>query len=622
MTPRRLSFSSTASSASSSATDDSAASAVLPAPSARHTTPPADFTNLHRPGRAGAAAATGIGSRLTNWVDSGMPFSQRMRRQEAVSQIRTVIASRITTLDLSGQNLGTLPDCLYELRFLDNLNVSGNELVTLPRLPPRLTQLTASENSLVSLPALPPHLTHLSLSNNSLLSLPALPAALTHLDVSDNHLSALPAALPVGLTDLNAAFNRLDHVPMRLPQTLQTLLILDNQITQLPAELPLSLSTLWCYNNPLTTVPDSVFAMQTADANVRLSTSMLDGPARQRIRQHLQMRFSGEINGPEIHPIDMEVTPQCPIDSLPLAARWWTGSTEAECAIQGPKREAAWQSIQEATASDPEAMAQAVGFAEFLGKLAASEESTNPVLYRQLRVRTSAVLDRLEQDDTLRALCMNIGAEYSNTCGDAATTGFMAIELALIANDVEHGRKTAPQVIALGRQFMRLDALDAFAQTLGHSEHGEYLELNLWLRTNLAETLDLPVNGRAMLYADFSEQSFGVNQATLENATAHVEAATADRQKTIDFLVGWQPWHKRLELSYPAKFSSDVRMRALRRKDIDERMGKLDDAVNSMKSGEYLIQAEQLGSERKLFENTNKALLVELTEREFDKHCQ
>ena len=320
-----------------------------------------------------------------------------------------------------------------------------------------------------------------------------------------------------------------------------------------------------------------------------------------------------------IYSVDTEDA-QGPLENnIALAARWLAGATLDERATQEPGRVAAWQSMLNGMTSDPNAVLQATGFAEFLGKLAAP---SNERLLEPLRARTDTVLTQLQQDDELRALCMNIASEYSTSCGDAAIVGLIAMELAVITSDVKHGRKTLPQVVELGKQFMRLDALDAFATTLGQSNNPEYLELNLWLRTNLAERLDLPINNREMLHADFAEGSFKLDGSTLDRAVAYVNSISASTQKNIDYLVDWQPWHKTLELAYPAEFTTDAGTRAVQRDAIGERMNKLFDFRETMTSNAYREQADQLGIERKALENTSRALLARLTEKELREHPQ
>ena len=59
------------------------------------------------------------------------------------------------TLDMRGLRLTSLPDCLHELTFLAELNLSHNRLRSIPELPKSLTSLDVRFNDDVELPAIP-----------------------------------------------------------------------------------------------------------------------------------------------------------------------------------------------------------------------------------------------------------------------------------------------------------------------------------------------------------------------------------------------------------------------------------------------------------------------------------
>ncbi|MDR1184138.1 MAG: hypothetical protein LBK67_05015, partial [Coriobacteriales bacterium] len=91
--------------------------------------------------------------------------------------------AEITEIDLSGKGIDSLAG-IENFTALESLDVSDNDLVTLPALPATLTDLDCSGNGLDSLPALPDALTRLDCSNNGLATLPELPPALEYLDCS------------------------------------------------------------------------------------------------------------------------------------------------------------------------------------------------------------------------------------------------------------------------------------------------------------------------------------------------------------------------------------------------------------------------------------------------------
>jgi len=109
------------------------------------------------------------------------------------------------------------------------LNVSKNELVTLPYLSHHLQYLDVSYNMyLHELPELPEGLEVLRASNCALTALPALPQSLRYLYVNNNYLTELPE-LPPGLEVLYIFNNCIKNLTM-LPKTIQKC-IADPQMT-------------------------------------------------------------------------------------------------------------------------------------------------------------------------------------------------------------------------------------------------------------------------------------------------------------------------------------------------------------------------------------------------------
>ena len=146
---------------------------------------------------------------------------------EAEQKIQQALQSGATELDLSGSKdlkLTELPDSLWKLTQLTELNLTDNKLTTLP---PSLGQLT--------------QLTELNLSSNQLTTLPdslGQLTQLTELDLSYNKLTSLPPSLGqlAQLTNLNLSSNQLTTLPDSLGQLtqLQTLALDGNSIEKLP----------------------------------------------------------------------------------------------------------------------------------------------------------------------------------------------------------------------------------------------------------------------------------------------------------------------------------------------------------------------------------------------------
>ena len=107
------------------------------------------------------------------------------------------------------------------------------------------------------------NLTHIDVSHNQLSSLPPdLPELtnLTHLVVSCNNLTSLPD-LPAGLREFTASNNRLTKLQEYLPVGLRELTVSDNLLTQLPEDLPAKLRSIYVYNNKLAELPQNLYTL-------------------------------------------------------------------------------------------------------------------------------------------------------------------------------------------------------------------------------------------------------------------------------------------------------------------------------------------------------------------------
>jgi Leucine-rich repeat (LRR) protein/GTPase SAR1 family protein len=151
-------------------------------------------------------------------------------------------------LDLSGNELTSLPEAIAALTQLQELDLSHNQLTAVPEAIAALTQLQTldlSYNQLTAVPEAIADLTQLQvldLSGNELTSLPEAIAALTQLqelDLSHNQLTAVPEAI-ADLTQL------------------QSLDLSGNQLAALQATLSQlsKLHSLNLFNNKLQVIPD------------------------------------------------------------------------------------------------------------------------------------------------------------------------------------------------------------------------------------------------------------------------------------------------------------------------------------------------------------------------------
>ncbi|HEY9659148.1 MAG TPA: COR domain-containing protein, partial [Allocoleopsis sp.] len=181
--------------------------------------------------------------------------------------------TQLTTLDLSNNQLSELPIAVEQLTRLTTLDLSSNQLAEFPVAIEQLTQLTTldlSSNQLTELPEAISHLVNLSrliLYNNQLNTLPTTIDRLVNLNTLNlhyNQFTVLPEAIGnlIHLTTLNLRHNRLVSLPEEIGK-LTKLTILNlryNQLTQLPKTIGklVNLAVLNLRHNQLTALPKEI----------------------------------------------------------------------------------------------------------------------------------------------------------------------------------------------------------------------------------------------------------------------------------------------------------------------------------------------------------------------------
>ncbi|MEH1968810.1 COR domain-containing protein [Nostoc sp.] len=191
---------------------------------------------------------------------------------EAITRLQQLIS-----LDLSGNQITTLPEAITRLQQFTSLDLRGNQITTLPEVITRLQQLTflyLSHNQLKTLPetiAGLQQLTFLDLRYNQITTLPEVITylqQLTFLDLSRNQLTTLPEAITglQQLTFLYLSVNQLITLPEAITglQQLTTLDLSYNQITTLPEAIARlqQLTFLYLRDNQLTTLPEVITRLQ------------------------------------------------------------------------------------------------------------------------------------------------------------------------------------------------------------------------------------------------------------------------------------------------------------------------------------------------------------------------
>lgn len=173
----------------------------------------------------------------------------------AQEKIRFAQDEGINGLSFWGMGLTTIPPELGKLTYAVHLDLSNNQLQTLPDVVFTL-----------------PNLTKLTLTGNGLLELSPKIAQLTQLqelDVSDNLLTELPPEIGElqSLRILTARNNQLTTLPSEIGNlsALHVLNVGDNQIIQLPSEIGdmASLRGLWVADNQLNALPNEMGAVES-----------------------------------------------------------------------------------------------------------------------------------------------------------------------------------------------------------------------------------------------------------------------------------------------------------------------------------------------------------------------
>jgi leucine-rich repeat protein SHOC2 len=176
-------------------------------------------------------------------------------------------------LDLSGNELTSLPESLGQLINLQGLALDYNKLTSLPEWLGQLTNLQwlyLSDNELTSLPESVGQLTNLQELNlwfNKLTSLPESLGQLTNLQslaLGYNKLTSLPESVGqlTNLQELNLWFNKLTSLPESISQltNLQSLKLYSNELTSLPESISqlTNLQILNLRSCQLTSLPESI----------------------------------------------------------------------------------------------------------------------------------------------------------------------------------------------------------------------------------------------------------------------------------------------------------------------------------------------------------------------------
>ena len=161
------------------------------------------------------------------WISQSIQNCQFFRSQSVEPQ---VVSQYITTVDLSGNRLTWLPRELFQLPGLQILNVSSNQIASLPDIQQSYNSQKDSYEWLCG------GLARLNLSRNSLSEVPRflfkIPS-LRYLDLSHNLLCSLPFDLwsASKLYQVNASHNKLEELPSNWPGVLNNFPVVEPEMT-------------------------------------------------------------------------------------------------------------------------------------------------------------------------------------------------------------------------------------------------------------------------------------------------------------------------------------------------------------------------------------------------------
>lgn len=196
-----------------------------------------------------------------------------MEQKKLLALIEQAAQEGWTELDLSREDLISLPPEISKLTQLKLLNLSDNQLSKLPAEVCELTQLISfglSRNQLSELPVEIGKLIQLqklSLTANSLGKLPIEIGRLTQLkelSLHNNLLDEFPLEICqlTQLTELSFSYNQLNKLPVEISQLtqLKELYLYRNQLIEIPIELTqlTQLTVLYLGNNQLSELPAEI----------------------------------------------------------------------------------------------------------------------------------------------------------------------------------------------------------------------------------------------------------------------------------------------------------------------------------------------------------------------------
>jgi hypothetical protein len=424
----------------------------------------------------------------------------------------------------------------------------------------------------------------LELADNQLAQVPealsSMPA-LEHLNLARNKLNMTEdtrkrLASLSRLKALNLAGNPLsDGLDVSGQSSLRELILRDCRLTEFPSgvrRLPY-LEHLDLRSNDIRDLPGWLFELPSRYAravNLRdnpVSTTSKVALSAYRMRSGIGMGYVED----NIARIDEQT-----------ARDAWLADQRVE---RYAEKDLAWRALKNEPRSD--------ALFNLMARLVNTADATK--LRDDLERRIWRVLDATAADAKLRDRVFNRAAMPIN-CDDAAAANFSDLEVLLdiheASRSVVSGQATAKSLLDLAKRLFRLSQVESFA--FAHSKkHPETdgVEVSLFFRTRLAQTLDLPGQPKHLIHEDLA----GVKPSEVE---AKIAVENAERTAALlQYIVKARFW-----IDYLRQASSD-RFDAVF-KPFFERLAALETQTPPITEGEYLTQANLIMEEKDKAEAT------------------
>lgn len=201
--------------------------------------------------------------------------------------------------------------------------------------------------------------------------------------------------------------------------------------------------------------------------------------------------------------------------------------------------------------------------------------------------RVDALVAAMRQSPSLRAYCLEIANDSINSCHDRIALGMNDMEREKISHEAENGLHPNNKLFSMARQDFRLHALNVIVETrieafIAEDVAGEdnrhftvdEVEVRLAYQMELADRLDLPGIGRAMLYRPTVMEQ--VSDADIDAAGAQIEARMKE-PGMVEHVAQWKPWRMAMERTHPAAYASLRQAHAAEQDALEGRVAQMTD---------------------------------------------